>query len=204
VLSAQAYGAVVRGSSNLSIASKIRSSASLWKRWRQGFISAFIAFHLIAISVWAFPMDTPLIVKMRDAISPYMLWSGLFQRWNMFAPEPVKVDVFIEGDVTLHDGEKRSWTFPRMENLSYAQRYAKERSRKFTEYLRMDTESGLWPDAARHIARLFANPANPPVLVVLVRNFSQVEPPLPGGAVQRTPWSRVPFYVYVVKSGDLK
>ena len=161
-------------------------------------------FHLIAITVWAFPIDTPLTIKMRNAVSPYMLWSGLFQRWNMFAPEPVKIDVYFQAEVTLHDGEKRTWTFPRVENLGYARRYAKERHRKYEEYLRQDAYAGLWPDAARHVARAFANPLNPPVLVLLVRNFSQVQPPVPGGAVRRSPWTRAPFYLYVVKSEDLK
>lgn len=133
-----------------------------------------------------------------------MLWSGLFQRWNMFAPEPAKIDFYIQAEITLHDGEKRSWTFPRMENFSYAQRYAKERYRKYMEYLRQDNYSALWPDAAKHIARFYTNPSNPPVFVILSRYWSEITPPRPGGAFQRTPWSRVPFYVYVVKPDDLK
>lgn len=144
------------------------------------------------------------MAEFRHAVSPYFLWAGLFQRWNMFAPEPVKVDVYLQGEVTLHDGEKRTWTFPRMENLSYSQRYAKERHRKFQEYLRQETYQGLWPDAARHIARKFANPMNPPVLVLLLRNFSEVQPPGAGAVVRRTPWAHAPFYLYVVKTEDLK
>jgi hypothetical protein len=133
-----------------------------------------------------------------------MLWSGLFQRWNMFGPEPDKIDFYIEADITLHDGEKRTYVFPKMEDLSYGRRYAKERHRKYIEYLRQDNLSALWPDAAKHIARFYINPSNPPVFVILVRYLSQVSPPGRGGALERTPWSRVPFYVYVVKPDDLK
>ncbi len=185
--------------------SQIRQPLSRWKRLGRPVLSAIILFHLIVITVWAFPVDTPLIVNLRRAVSPYMLWSGLFQRWNLFAPEPVKIDVYVDALVTLHNGEQRAWTFPRMEELSYAQRYAKERYRKFVgEYLRVDSYAALWPDAARHIARKYANPANPPVLVVMARHFSEVEPPQSGGQVHHTPWVRVPFYVYVVKPEDLR
>jgi hypothetical protein len=167
-------------------------------------INALLLFHILAIACWAFPIDTPLIVNLRNAVKPYMLWSGLFQRWNMFAPEPAKVDFYIEAEITLHDGEKRTWIFPRMEKLSYAQRYAKERYRKYMEYLRQDSYSALWPDAARHIARFYINPSNPPVFVILARYWSEIGPPGYGGALQRSPWSRVPFYIYVVKPDDLK
>jgi len=185
--------------------SQIRQPLSRWKRFGRPILSAIILFHLIVITVWAFPVDTPLIVNLRRAVSPYMLWSGLFQRWNLFSPEPVKIDVYVDAQVTLRDGVQRTWTFPRMEDLSYAQRYAKERYRKFVgEYLRVDSYAALWPDAARHIARKYANPANPPVLVVMSRHFSQVEPPRPDGPVRHTPWVRIPFYVYVVKAEDLR
>ncbi len=184
------------------ITSRLKSPAV--QRIERAVVSAFLLFHILAITCWAVPIDTPLLIALRNAVSPYMLWSGLFQRWNMFAPEPAKVDFYIEADITLHDGEKRTYVLPRMEKLGYAERYAKERYRKYSEYLRQDNYSALWPDAAKHIARLYANPSNPPVFVILVRYWSQISPPSPGGGLQRTPWSRVPFYIYVVKPDDLK
>jgi hypothetical protein len=38
----------------------------------------------------------------------------------------------------------------------------------------------------------------------MARHFSQVEPPQPDRKVRRTPWVRVPFYIYVVKAEDLR
>jgi hypothetical protein len=54
-----------------------------------------------------------------------------------------------------------------------------ERFRKWgVDWLRMDQEQWLWPDAARAVGkRLPANPGNPPVRVSLVRYWHEVEAP---------------------------
>jgi hypothetical protein len=168
-------------------------------------ISAFLIFHIVAIICWCAPLDSALLTSFRGLIRPYMQWSGLFQGWNMFAPEPMKLNSYVEADIIFQDGQKRTWEFPRMEKLSYGERYLKERYRKFVNgYLRMDADSGLWPDAARRIARLNGNAVNPPAMVILIRCWSQIPPPRPDGSYRPAPWSRSAFYLYAVRPGDLK
>jgi hypothetical protein len=168
-------------------------------------ISAFLVFHIVAITCWCAPLDSALLTRFRALIRPYMQWSGLLQGWNMFAPEPTKFNSYMEADVIFQDGQKRTWAFPRMEKLGYWKRYRKERYRKFAnENLRMDANSALWPDAALRIARLNRNAANPPVMVILVRCWSQIPPPRPDGSYRPGAWYRSPFYLYAVRPGDLK
>jgi hypothetical protein len=163
-------------------------------------ISAFLAFHLLAITCWAIPLDTPLMVAFRNAVRPYFLWSGLFQAWNAFAPAPKALNSYVEAIVIYHDGRVLTWKFPRMEQLSLAQRYYRERYRKFVENLKEDSSVALWPDAARYIARLNNNPSNPPEIVMLIRHWTDIVPPPAPPAGQ--PHVQI-FYEYKVKPADL-
>ena len=112
-------------------------------------ISAFLLFHILAITAWCIPLETPLIAELKGFIRPYMFWSGLFQGWDMFAPSPRSVNAYVEAAVIFKDGRIHNWKFPRMEQLGLTERYYRERYRKFVENLQVDSNSALWPDAAR-------------------------------------------------------
>ena len=171
---------------------------------RRILISAFLLFHLVAITFWCIPLDTALIQAFRGAIRPYILWSGLFQAWDMFAPNPMGLNTYLEAVITFRDGKTRTWTFPRMENLPIAQRYSKERYRKFAEYLRLDKFSALWPDCARSVARLNNDPGDPPVQVSLVRNWSEIPPEAADGSYHPGLWFRYVFFHLPVQPSDLR
>lgn len=168
-------------------------------------LSAFILFHLVAITLWAIPVDTALTQAFRGAVRPYMLWSGLFQAWDMFAPEPLKVNSYVQAVILFRDGTTRIWAFPRMENLTLVERYSKERYRKFTsDNLPQNKYAPIWPDCARYIARLNYNPANPPVSVGLYRAISEIPPPRADGWYQPQPWHGSFFFQYPVRLSDLQ
>src|ERR1700741_5638284 len=65
-------------------------------------INAFLLFHILAISCWALPLNNPLISSFRQLVRPYFIWSGLFQSWDMFSPDPKRVS--ISGIVTDPSG----------------------------------------------------------------------------------------------------
>jgi hypothetical protein len=132
-----------------------------------------------------------------------MIWAGLFETANMFAPNPNKVNSFMVAQVTFADGQNRLWKFPRMDELGYRERYVKERYRKLADYLIGGNPDGLWPDVARHIARLHWQAGNAPSVVILIRYESELEPPAPDGSVRRKPWRGEAFFVYRVKPEDL-
>lgn len=166
-------------------------------------INAFLIFHILAILCWAIPIDTPLTTAGRDLVRPYFLWSGLFQTWDMFAPNPKSRNAYLEAIVIYKDGTTDLWSFPRMETLSLTQRYFKERYRKYEETLDNDVYSGLWPDAARHIARQENNRASPPYKVMLVARWSDILP-RSDDSYDRGPWGADVFYSYDVKPEDLR
>ena len=90
---------------------------------RKAVISAFIVFHLITITCVAVPVDFAPIVKVRGLVWPYFLWTGLFQRWDMFAPDPPAVNSYIKTVVISQDRHMHVWSFPRMEELGLGERF---------------------------------------------------------------------------------
>lgn len=155
---------------------KAKPEASDANSMKRGAISAFIVFHLVAITCWAVPWSFAPLGQIREIVRPYMQWTGLFQSWNIFAPNPDMVNSYVRGVVITRDRHMRVMTFPRMEELSFAERYRKERFRKYTEVLPEQGESALWPDAAQHVAWLFNNPSDPPDQVLLIQFHSDIEP----------------------------
>src|SRR5215469_9235794 len=173
-------------------------------RWIRALFSAFIAFNLFAIVSWCVPLESPLVSACRNLSRPYLVWTGLFQKWDMFAPDPSKLNCYLGAQIAFRDGRTALWTFPRMENLGVIDKYFKERYRKYAnDNLRLNADAPAWPDAARYIARLHYSPANPPVSVSLVRYWSIVPPPTTTGAYQPGPWQQYVFFHYSVAPGDL-
>jgi hypothetical protein len=167
-------------------------------------ITAFVAFNLFAIISWCVPLDTPLVGVCRNIARPYLVWTGLFQKWDMFAPNPSKLNCYVGAQILFRDGHSTLWNFPRIENLGIVDKYFKERYRKYAnDNLRLDVNQPVWPDAARYIARLHDSPANPPEFVNLVRYWSFVPPPTPNGSYQPLPWNQYTFFRYRVAPGDL-
>ena len=166
-------------------------------------INIFLVFHLLAIACWCVPIDSPLIPLCRNLVRPYSLWAGLFQSWDMFAPIPKGANTYIEATLVYSDGARKTWTFPRMEQLSLTERCFKERYRKFAESLQRDEVDDLLPDAARYIARSNSSPGNPVTTVVLIQKYSFIVP-RPDGVYVPEPWEQHILLGYGVQPQDLK
>src|ERR1700733_450155 len=183
---------------------KTPNRTSTLQRVKRIAINAFIIFHLLAITCWAIPNSSPLVQISKNLIRPYFIWSGLFQSWDMFAPNPKAANTYMEAIILYKDRSSQLWSFPRMENLSLTQRYIKERYRKYEDNLQNNDNSELWLDAARRVARLNSDAANPAQTVLLVVRWSDIIIPRTDGSYDRAPWDVNVFYSYPVKPEDLK
>jgi hypothetical protein len=141
---------------------------------RRRAISAFILFHLFVITVVAVPLKAFSGVK--ELVMPYMRWSGLYQSWDMFGPDPVKINAYVKAVVISRDRHMQVWSFPKMEDLGLRERFRKERYRKFLEVLPQPQFAPLWPDVASHLARSLNNPTDPPDKVLLIEFQSDIHP----------------------------
>lgn len=177
--------------------------AARWGRIQRLAINAFLIVHLLAITCWALPFTDPLVAVCRNLVRPYVLWAGLFQSWDMFSPNPKSANSYVEAIVLYEDGDTRNVALPRMELLPLADRYIKERYRKFVDNLTDDRDAPLRPDAARFIARANNDRPVPVKMVFLVRHWSN-NVIWQDGSFDRTPWDAHVFYSDKISAGDLK
>ncbi|MGC1871404.1 MAG: hypothetical protein WA700_10645 [Acidobacteriaceae bacterium] len=168
----------------------------------RGAISIFILFNMIAILSWAIPLNLTPLPQIKEIVRPYLLWTGLFQSWDFFAPNPRPVNSYIQAVAVTQDHHMRVFNFPRMEQLSYAKRYREERYRKFAEVLCNPQYDALWPDVARHVARLLSNPTDPLRMVILMKFQAPIEY---GVTPTQEPVPKPEFfYEYYVSGEDLR
>lgn len=187
------------GAARVSEAENLESQGFL-----RGAMSVFILFHLIAIICWTVPTNFAPIRDVKEIVRPYMLWSGLFQSWDTFAPNPKSVNSYIEAVVITRSRHQIVWVFPRMDRLGFGERYGKERYRKFAEVLPDRKNAYLWPDVAKHVARLFDSQTDPVEMVLLI----EFQAPIRAGDSKTSNPIPKPtlFYEYVnyAQSEDLK
>lgn len=177
--------------------------AGRWDRIQRLGINAFLIVHLLAIPCWALPFADPLVAVCRNLVRPYFQWAGLFQSWDMFSPSPKSANSYVEAIVLYEDGDTRNVALPRMELLPLADRYIKERYRKFVDNLTDDRTAALRPDAARFIAHANNDRPVPVKMVFLVRHWSDIVV-REDGSFGRAPWDAHVFYADKISAGDLK
>jgi hypothetical protein len=121
----------------------------------------------------------------------------------MFTPIPWGSNSYLEAIIIYKDGSRKTWSFPRMEQLNLTDRYFKERYRKFSEVLQLEDNDALWPDVARYIARLNSTPSNQAKTIILIRKFSPIVL-RPDGSYQPEPWDQHVLLGYGVRPEDLQ
>lgn len=155
------------------------------RAWRRRLLNMFLVWHLCALTLWLLPGNLSVVQRFVSPtggpVRSYLTWTNFNQGWNMFSPEPDRLDVWVEGRATCADGSVRRFAFPRMVDMGFVDRYRRERWRKWIEVSHQDRNAPLWPILARYAARRCeARPVKAdsrPVKVELVRHWRTVPPP---------------------------
>lgn len=137
--------------------------------------------------------------------SPLMYYPGtvgFWQFWDMFAPNPASIDLYLTANVKFQDGSTKPFDYPRIYNLSIPLKYVKERYRKFYENACADDQAYCRPFVAQRIAlESFTDPNNPPVQVDLIHHRYVIAPP---GEPQSPDYSAATYFTYVVDVPKLR
>jgi hypothetical protein len=175
-------------------------------RLKKNLIHAFVLFHLTAVAAWSFTSSdstSKLHKVVRSRFAFYMLPTGLWQAWNMFAPNPAISNVYLEAEVTLADGSRVTWKFPRMNELGYFDRYRRERYRKWAServWTSGQVDRLVAEPAARFAARQVERPDNQARVVELVRYRAQIRSPKRDEIARHDEvpqeWERLVFFTY--------
>ena len=115
------------------------------------------------------------------SLDAYLDVTGLWQgNWQLFAPEPDKINVAVSADVTFSDGREVAWRSPDWRSLSAWQRFLLFREAEFIDNIRSDENAAGWPTFADYLGRNILHPDDPklkPKKIVLTRHWVIIPPP---------------------------
>lgn len=170
---------------------------------RKSAISIFCLSYLLATLIWLCP-PCPTRDCLVDTYGTLYNFVGLNQGWSVFAPRLRNINFHSTAIITYSDGTTELWEIPRMNKLTYWERFQKEKWRKWgSDTMPWPNYAALWPDVARFIARQHRNPTNPPKQVSLNLHWIEIPAECPRDALpEHTKFYT--FYVYHVSPEDLK
>jgi hypothetical protein len=141
-------------------------------------ISAFVAAHLAAVTIWIVP-QCELKRRCFHTLAYYMLPIGQWQYWGMFAPDPVKNTIWLEAIARDAKGMLHSFAFPKEQDMPTFLKIVRYRHSKYaTNFAAGDEFKAHREFGARHVVRSLNLPADAfPVDVEMVFQV-RVTPPL--------------------------
>lgn len=168
-------------------------------------VSVCLVAYMVAVALQmgpAVPLRNHLVVL----VAPFLDYTGTWQNFAMFSPEPRRKNLFLSAVVTYSDGATAYYSYPRLERLNFWDRMQKERFRKYGfDSLVHDENRGLWTDFARYVARQSAGSELVPIQVSLQRHESDVPAPKEFKKHPQQPaYNVTTFFVYDVRKEDLK
>jgi hypothetical protein len=185
------------------------------KKRVSSWVKVFVVFHLVVVTLWTLP-SAPDGVRM-GTIPPtpveafldandrniraglpkfYVGLTGQWQYWDMFAPNPLRFDIFGDALLRFPDGSEAVFPLPRVAHMSILQKIPGESFRKYYERAHLDANRSVWPGLARGVAvqasRRFGKV---PQTVLLRRNWREI--PRPGESGNRE-FNRFVFFRHEV------
>lgn len=158
-------------------------------------IKVLVGFHVFAITTWTIPPPPPQAEAeghQRTPIESFLVFNkyhvktqpsyqylqslGLWQAWDMFAPNPSFRDVWSEAGLVYRSGQTKDVTFPRMQEMSIPQKYVMERFRKYNERASHEDFAYLWPTLCQWLARENSTNPNDPVVRVYLKRHVRITP----------------------------
>lgn len=107
-----------------------------------------VAYAVIIIS-WGLPGGSlPLQAELNSKTINGLHVLGLWQGWDMFAPNPFSLNARVRARFSTAAGETYDWVFPAPGPKWGLERWRRERFRKWAvDHVRIDNEKHLWDGA---------------------------------------------------------
>lgn len=179
------------------------------ERLKKLMISLFILANLMMMIRAQLPKNAPVINFLYTPVTFIQNYLSLWRGWQMFAPNPSRINGFIEASILFEDGTQMEWSFPRPQEGSLFERYMYgERYRKYTmDALRLNTMKFLWRDGAHFVLNKTEHMWNgkKPAFVILRRRFLNIQDwskkfVKHGEEIPKSKYKSYDFYKYKVPS----
>ena len=148
-------------------------------RWtaRRLAISAYLVVHLSALLIWVLPA-CPIKERGSAWARYYIVPSGLWQSWTMFAPDPLGDTLMLEAEVVDARGLRYVYPFTKVGELSWWRAIPRFRHSKFAANLLIDEFAAMRAVTARHAVRNLGLPDDAfPLDVSLIHQIRRPSPP---------------------------
>jgi len=119
---------------------------------------------------------------------------GLDQAWGVFAPDPRSTVFALEGRIRYDDGSTEVWRPPKGD--PFISEYRAYHWHKWSEQVRLDSESGLWRPLTVWLARTHDRLDRHPTEITLVRRWYELKPP--GSHPDHDSWNEFSFFTLQV------
>src|SRR4051812_36568870 len=120
-------------------------------RLRRYTVNAFIA---VALAVMAIDMLPQSPEALHAALNTWLVRFGVQQgMWNLFAPEPDRINIRLKADITYRDGEKRQWHGPDWPQMSAWEKWVAHRRFEWYDHIVLQQSAGAWESWCRYLAR---------------------------------------------------
>jgi len=114
----------------------------------------------------------------------YLDVTGLWQGgWELFAPQPDKVNAGIEAKVEFSDGSTVVWNTPDWRSMSALDRFLRFREAEYVDSIRMESNYVALSDYAQFLARSIEHPDDPDAVaktIVLTHRWVDIPKPNSG------------------------
>jgi hypothetical protein len=149
------------------------------------FIVGFLALALID----GLPATGTYHQRAKDAVDPLLDAAGLWQNWQLFAPDVDKINVRVSAELLLDDGSTLRFRSPDWHLMPAWRRFLEFRHMEYFDNIRLDVNSGGWDGLASFLARTTPVPPGRSVdVVTLTREWAEVPPPQPATFVPAVPY----------------
>jgi hypothetical protein len=114
-------------------------------------VNTLIVAILLLVAIDTFPQSP---TALRLAIAPMMVRLGINQgEWNLFAPDPDRVNTRLKAEITYRDGEHRTWLEPDWPRVSPWGKWLGHRHMEWCESIASQGGAPAWEPWCRHLAR---------------------------------------------------
>lgn len=193
-------------------------------------VKVFVLTHMVFVTGWALPrlngdriaqmdqgtaapglsllidqglrLNSHVFQSREFPFSYYVTSTGLWQGWDMFAPNPASTDVYISAKVYMQDGSTFEHNFHRIKTSNIPEKFIFERYRKYRERLSGDEMKWKWPTTAKWFGlQAWEETGIEPVRVELWRHWMDIAPP---GQPQPKEYNSYKYFETILNLDDLK
>ena len=110
------------------------------------FINFFLIGWLLVLAIDSAPITGQWHQQLKDQLDPYLDVTGLWiGGWQLFAPEPDKVNSYISAEVRFADKKSAFIRSPQWRLMSAPERFISFREAEYFDKIRLDNNAAAWP-----------------------------------------------------------